>query len=295
MRRRVNARIIIASTLLLAGKDLLIQAQSHRSPTAPKKSLVEAAETVSHSVVMVRVEYTYVNSKDSSANTLTSWGTGFIVNAKGEIATAYHVIDEAFVVEELKKQGIVVSPGSMRAKMSIVEVSPNRAGPNGEPDTYNGQFGYSATVYKADPDHDIAILDCARNFLDKSVLPLYITKYSREEPMRLPSFDISNPRQGEQISLSGFPNADEYKGSMPGLVLDTGIISNPLFRGGGKHGFVYVGEIHISHGDSGGPVFNERGEIIGLLLSYFLDNNSNRKVAQLAEILPIRVVLKLAS
>lgn len=133
-------------------------------------------------------------------------GTGFLLSAKGYVATSYHVVKES--------DSIVVE---------------------------NEKFGrLKTTVVHSDPDNDISILKI-------------------ESPIDLRSlpFTVSEPEASlaEAVYTLGFPREDVVfgEGSISAL---TGFDQNPN---------AYQISIPVNPGNSGGPLLNSKGDLIGMI------------------------------
>ncbi len=144
-------------------------------------------------------------------------GTGFIINAKGLIATNLHVIGEARMI---------------RVKFQ------------------NGTIAAVKTVHAVERDADLAILQVETANLDRSILKAIPLGETAE--------------QGEIVAAIGHP-----KGLKDTLV--TGVVSGYQEINGRE--LIQV-SMPIDFGNSGGPLLNQRGEVIGIITYKSASTNS---------------------
>lgn len=110
--------------------------------------------------------------------------------------------------------------------------------------------GYNVVVVATDTVNDLAILRIEdEEFTSLGTIP----------------YEISNrePRKGEAISCLGYPNPSiltyEMKSTQGSVMALNGYVPS-----------VYMISIDIDHGSSGGPIFDENGDILGIVVSgYF--------------------------
>lgn len=114
---------------------------------------------------------------------------------------------------------------------------------------YKGQF-YNAKLVSADYKHDTAIVKVNLN--------------------NTPYFKINSPKEKDLASILGFPSTATFGFYVH---ITTGVI---LFEKGNNTSFhVYA---FSCHGNSGGPVINNKGQAIGILVSGYFDMTSPDKL-----------------
>jgi S1-C subfamily serine protease len=151
---------------------------------------------------------------ESTSENFTGNGSGFLISNDGYIATNYHVIEEAEVIQV-------------------------------EFDFEDGREAFPASVIQVDKDNDLAILKVDLNNRD----------------LQLP-YSVNNKLQevGTKIFALGYPYADvmgnEIKYSDGSINSRTGIQGDVRF---------YQISAPIQPGNSGGPCFNEKGDLIGVV------------------------------
>jgi S1-C subfamily serine protease len=176
-----------------------------------------------------------VEARNSVARIITEYedgygiGTGFAVGDSDYIefiATCYHVVEGDVL-------GITVST--------------------------EGGVETKATVYAGLPAADLAILQLSQPIPNMEPLPIYTG------PM--------DANIGEPAYALGFPGASDILFDKPDNFADdvsitSGIVSSSktasIFRDTGKEVMVYQIDVPLSAGNSGGPLLNGEGEVIGV-------------------------------
>lgn len=147
------------------------------------------------------------NAAEQKKITYTSGGTGFVIDAKGYLATNYHVIAGANHIGVQNKTG-----------------------------------DFIAKVVYSDPSRDIAILKIE----DESFRPYSSIPYS---------ISRTSGKLAEQVFTLGYPKDD--------IVYAQGYLSSKTGYNSDTLGFQI--EIAANPGNSGSPILNKNGEVIGLL------------------------------
>jgi S1-C subfamily serine protease/thioredoxin-related protein len=101
-----------------------------------------------------------------------------------------------------------------------------------------------ATVVAADPKHDVALVK-----LDE--IP--------KSPLKPLAVSSITPGPGAEIAVFGYPLGDVLGG---GVKFTAGAISAPPDKG---RGGMYLLNCTVNHGNSGGPMCDKRGQVIGLV------------------------------
>lgn len=117
--------------------------------------------------------------------------------------------------------------------------------------SYTGQVK-SAILLGGDESYDVALLRC-RILEDTNVV-----KFNNED-YRL----IENPKVGEEVYAIGNPGTLDNRGT-----IHTGIVSrvnaNPLNQSFDKAEYAIQIDLALNPGNSGGPLFNMNGEVVGV-------------------------------
>ncbi len=250
------------------------------------ESLPDIIDRVQHSILKITVTYSFSTmEKPKEKRSATMGGTGFIIDAKGDIATAGHLVGTAKLKEELEQgllaQHLHLDPATLIQSQIFIEiVGRSKQGKNY--DSYNVRNGFNAEVAAIDESTDVAVL---RGF--SNPLQVKASTFAGREfvaPLAVPILHLEPPRDGEQISASGFPL------SIPILVTNTGWIASSYFRDE-RDRSLYLGSILINHGNSGAPVYlDSDGSIVGMVIEYRPAPEGN---SGLTVILPIQRVIAL--
>ena len=279
-----------------------------------KKSI----EDVSNSTVQVILSSTYsATSKaaDKPGQTIPGTfefsGTGFKIDDDWNIVTAYHVVDSERLEAEAKKyelsQGRTLIDGSF--KMSGIKVLLHGSNvDNGSMRIYQTSVAYQASMLTQDEAYDIAILSCpilgwqeqancktygeCNSLNDQVVVISGSPSESKRTIHDKISYQIEQPKRGDRISVVGFPGLLGVDTGAPGLIVNSGIVSNSMVMD--KNGKVfYLAELRVNQGDSGGPVFNDSdGRIIGFADAFQkLPDGSN---SGMSKVIPMKYIMELA-
>lgn len=132
---------------------------------------------------------------------------------------------------------------------------------------YAAEDYYLASVIAVDHISDLALLRIANTYT--------VTDYL--------SFSSKKVRVGDSIYVSGYPRGID-------LTISNGIVSNNEHYAVEEPGVYYMITAAISPGNSGGPVVNESGKVIGIATAKYLDAenvNLARPVSYLEELLKL--------
>ena len=146
-------------------------------------------------------------------NTITSSGTGFVVDARGYVLTNEHVIHGA-------------------QSLKVI---------------YQKNETFSATVISVDPQRDLALLKINT---DKQFASLPIGNSSRV-------------RRQQSILVIGFPFGEDD------VTSNSGKVTSIRTEGAEQ---VLVTDAVVNPGNSGGPMLNDRGEVVGVIKSLLIAN-----------------------
>jgi S1-C subfamily serine protease len=186
----------------------------------------------------------------SRFSTGTSSGTGFFINANGDVVTANHVVHPPGSNGEPEEITIKMRLPTMRGNFAMLA----------------SFTGSRAHVKATDAQHDIVVLGIiGRNPFTN---PISVLHYNDKDLfLRVAAATVSEPlpKDGEPIFISGYPL------DFPTLITNAGIIasSDPIefeekFQKTQVHDILW-GDIAANHGNSGGPVLSTvSGYVVGI-------------------------------
>lgn len=189
---------------------------------------------------------------DPATNTELGWGSGFVVG-DGEpfqyIGTAWHVVDIEYINFMRRMDGL---PEVNRIEVKIW-ISADDLVP--------------ATVFHQLPNSDIAVLRVDPNHQLYGYEPLVFS-------------DRNQMAVGDDVWALGFPwstATDFPTGYYTDVVVTRGIVSNISSPGGIGS---YQTDAAVNPGNSGGPLVNERGEVVGINSWGFTDAQGSNIAVQ---------------
>ena len=233
---RNNAALIaaLAAAMLLGGVGGIVASSRLRAPDPESMSYAEIADMNIPSVVLIRTEFDLLDAAGQTTTSEARVGTGFIINQSGLIVTNRHVI--------LDWEYNPPTPGITGRITKIEAILPG----------HTFEDAASAELYKLGPDKsvDVAIL--------KIGAPS--ERFARVEP------EIARTNPGDEVVVIGYPLGLDLlqwtKDTTAGPSLSTGIVSRV------GHDFIQL-NLRAYHGNSGGPVINRKGEVIGILTANY--------------------------
>ncbi len=170
----------------------------------------------------------------------TSLGSGFWINEDGYVATCLHVL--------LLDSPITIQVQS--AVDSLIDLERNN-------NIDSNWESYAANLVAQDPVHDIAILKVAVNpFKTPRGVPIRIGNTALSAHYEKADLEVSLPLPGERTLIGGYPLGYPY------LVFQEGTVASIAVPGSTPK--ILLSAV-ANHGNSGGPVFNDTGKVIGLL------------------------------
>jgi S1-C subfamily serine protease len=173
------------------------------------------------------------------------WGSGAIISADGWILTNYHV-----VATPAQSAALTGEPASL--DIITAEVVEGRLKP---------RPAFQAALYRADPVHDLALLKLRTLPPGQTVLPYFRLASQLQDgeecyvigsQAKGPAWWVRSGRVSQQ-----FDYPEDLSEFAAGAVTSGGDVSR-------DRATVIVSDTRISPGDSGGPLLNTQGELIGL-------------------------------
>jgi S1-C subfamily serine protease len=228
-----NARLIaaLAAAMMLGGMGGIVASSRFRASDSESMSFAEIAELNLPACVLIRTEFELLDSSGQVSTTEARTGTGFIITKSGLIVTNRHLLFDW--------EYNAPPPGSEGRITKIDAILPH----------HTFEEALPAEVYRLTQDKslDLAILRV------DSPSPQVVHGV---EP------DISHTNPGDEVVVIGYPlGLDLLQGTKDTTAdpsLSTGIVSRV------GHDFIQL-NMRAYHGNSGGPVLNRKGEVIGIL------------------------------
>jgi serine protease Do len=174
------------------------------------------------------------------AGQTVSVGSGVWVSEDGYVATCFHVVSTASSPKIVVRSSID----------SLIDLE------HGNIIDANWQV-FDASIVVKDEKNDVAILKVVPNpFKTRLTAPIKLGDTILTAHFEKGEVEEKLPVAGENILIGGYPLGLPYEVFQEGSVASIAVI-----QGVPK---VFLSAV-ANHGNSGGPVFNDRGEVIGLL------------------------------
>jgi S1-C subfamily serine protease len=200
-------------------------------------------------------------------------GTGFFVNADGDVITADHVVDGFQSADGGNHPGVKQIQDELRSAGIDSELRIGVAVPNVETPGVtisSATIPYPASVIAPDPEHDLALVRPSVNPFDN---PPHIfggagaTNFPKFKPTFV-KLAVDRPRDADAIFACGYPLFEAGLVTTSGTVAsawNTQILLRAQAAGFNSPQEVYNVDLRINPGNSGGPVFQmSDGAVIGV-------------------------------
>jgi serine protease Do len=236
-RVKSNATLIaaLASAMLLGGIGGIVASYRLRATDPETLSFAEIAEVTTPAVVLIRTEFELLDSSGQVIKTEARTGSGFILAQSGMIVTNRHVI---------RDWEYNVPAAGVTGRLTRIEaILPHHTLEDAVP----------AEVYKLGPDSsvDVAIL---------RINPANLPFVHGVEP------DLDHINPGDEVVVIGYPLGLDLLQWTRDSTADPSLSTGTVSRVG--HDFIQL-NLRAYHGNSGGPVLNRKGEVIGILTANF--------------------------
>lgn len=228
-----NAMLIAAlvAAMLLGGVGGIVASSKLRAADPETMSFAEIAELNSPAVVFIRTEFELLDSSGKVITAEARTGSGFMVSESGLVITNRHVI---------RDWEYDPPPAGVTARAIRIEVILPHQGRDD---------AMAAEVYKLSGDKvvDVAVLK-----INAPALPLV---HGIEA-------DTSHANQGDEVVVIGYPLGLDLLAKTHDRRIDPSLSTGVVSRVG--EDFIQL-NLRAYHGNSGGPVLNRRGEVIGIM------------------------------
>ncbi|MFY9607501.1 MAG: trypsin-like peptidase domain-containing protein [Blastocatellia bacterium] len=229
-RQPGNALLILALVVAMSiGAVAGIVASSSLPRRDDELTFAQVAELNSPAVVFIRVEFETLDSNGQPVATEAKTGSGFVISGDGLIVTNRHLI------RAWEYDSSIIS--GRTTKIEVI---------------FRGQTKHeaiAADVYRDYPDKhvDVAVLK-----INRSGLPVVVGAQNQ----------LDQVIQGEEVAAIGYPLGLDLLSLTRDTRIEPSLATGLVSRVG--HDVIQL-SLRANQGNSGGPVLNRRGEVIGIV------------------------------
>ncbi|MBL8152089.1 MAG: trypsin-like peptidase domain-containing protein [Blastocatellia bacterium] len=244
------ALAIVLAALIVVTATLLLIVSYMQNRTAPSESTVtktnlsfaEIAQQNQRAVVLIYNKFELYDKNGNFVGEQVSNGSGFIINRDGEIVTNRHVV-EPWEFKQLL--GSDRFGGSVTGKIKQLGVF-------FADDPLDQDHMYLAKDYTTSKEADIAVLR--------------IRPPKDLQPIKSVNEDIQDIRQGDEIAVLAFPLGLDINELTQDKRAKSSLTKGIVSKLPDNRKQIQL-DVAAYEGSSGGPIFNNKGEVIGLLTS----------------------------
>jgi len=194
-------------------------------------------------------------------------GTGFIVNKKGYVLTAAHVITEA--------EAALRAEGATKTYLLVSLSLDASSTPNLQ---FRGSFrGIVSTVVDIDEEHDVALLKLSQNpFAPGFSSGIAVGSKLLPISLGIVKLNPNLPSEGQSVLISGYPLENPTLVSQKGMVASESYQTYQKHPPGSPEGFtvpeskdIILLDAVVNPGNSGGPVYLPGSDdVVGICEAY---------------------------
>jgi serine protease Do len=230
LKKNTSLLVALVAAMLLGGIGGIVASSRLRTSDPESLSYAEIAEQAIPSVVLIRTEFELIDSAGQVMTTEARVGTGFIISDSGLVITNRHVIFDW----EYK----ATPPGTTGRITKLEAILPH----------HRFEDAATAEVHKLGPDKSIDIAVLKINLQGAPAV--------RVEP------EISHTNPGDEVVVIGYPLGLDLLHWTKDTTADPSLSTGTVSRVG--HDFIQL-NLRAYHGNSGGPVLNRKGAVVGIL------------------------------
>jgi S1-C subfamily serine protease len=227
----------------------------HAQKTAPANAsdpLPGSVARLRGAVFRVKIRLTYADVHGATVPATQS-GTAFLVGKLGYALTSAHVVQ--LPMEMPGHPGFALKDTADRATFPM-------PGTQAEPATVEVGF----RIVAIDAPHDLALLRLDSNPFSEEFQGR-VPPAAREEGWHTAAavLDIRPPLDGTAIALAGFPLQKAVMVTNSGIIAASETVDNSQAPAGSHYGDLFLADMTVNRGNSGGPVFRaDTGAVIGV-------------------------------
>ncbi len=232
-----NATLLAAlvAAMLVGGIGGIVASSRLRASKPETMSFAEIDELNRPAVVLIRVEFDLLDSRGDVVATEARTGSGFVLAQSGLIVTNRHVI---------RDWEYNLPPSGTTGRVTKIEaILPH----------HTLDDAVAAEVYKLSPESSI----------DAAILKIDSTRLQFVHGVEP---DISHTNPGDEVVIIGYPLGLDLLEWTKDRTADPSLSTGSVSRVG--RDFIQL-NLRAYHGNSGGPVLNRKGEVIGILTGNF--------------------------